>query len=188
MRVWILTVCCVALLGCGAPAILDASSTIASLRGCEPAELTIAATGAGYQVSGCGPGAVYDCAEGACTESSGGVDEGWASAADAALAAIESAALVCNHGAPVTVQVLLDGEGRPQDMISELSGDERACVGRLVLAAEFPAGESERLVSHRFGASASAPIADPEPAPEDEPSTGAPEEDSATDTEPLEGP
>ena len=214
MRLFVLTASCVALFGCGAPAIIDASSTIAATRGCEPVDLSVAATDAGYQVEGCGPSGVYSCTDGSCTESDGAAHEGWASEADAVLASITSEALTCNHGAPVTVQVRLDAVGEPQGMISELSGDERACVGRLVLDADFPAGGSERLISHRFGDAepsptqapgsdepAASPIPEPSPtAPSDEPSSYAEEpassdsamrpsarEDSATEAESLEG-
>jgi len=151
MRVWTSScVCLLALAGCGAPAIVDASTTIAGLRGCEPVELSVAATETGYDVSGCGAAAAYACPDGACSES-GEADDAWASEATGVLAALASDALECNHGAPATIQVRLDGEGHPQAMVTELQGDERGCVGRLVLAATFPASGTDRLVSFAYG-------------------------------------
>ncbi|MCB9592342.1 MAG: hypothetical protein H6719_06390 [Sandaracinaceae bacterium] len=151
--------CCVLLLaGCGAPAIVDASRTLATGHDCEPARLTVAESGGAYGVSGCGADGVYSCEPGAeCSASSESVDMAWVAEGRAAMAAIADEVLACNDGQAFTLQVRLDTAGQPQGLASdpELGGDQRVCVGRIVLDhVALSEASGERLLAYEFGGAA----------------------------------
>ncbi|HHH30746.1 MAG TPA: hypothetical protein ENK57_20715 [Polyangiaceae bacterium] len=159
-------------IGCGAPAIVDASRTIASMRGCEAAELTVADAGDSYAVAGCGAAATYRCEDGSCTEAEGDVQDVSAERAHAALGAIEPGVMSCTGGDPLTVQVHFSG-GQPRGFNSEppADGETRLCIGRLLLAqVALGSDDVDQLVAHRFGVA-------PEPAAADLVEESAPSEE-----------
>jgi len=142
------------LAACGGPAIQDASEHIAGGRGCDAAELTIAAIDGAYHVVGCGEPAVYRCTDGECTAADGPVDDAWVSAATGAMSAIEADVLECNEGEPVTIQVLIEPDGRVNGLAShpEITEDARLCIGRVVYDnVTLEAGDHHRLVAYAFG-------------------------------------
>lgn len=155
------------LAGCGAPAIVDASRTLAAARGCDAAELTLTESSGGYAVSGCGADGFFACAAGACTEAAGQADTAWIDEARPALAEIADEVLACNDGEAFTLQLRIDRDGQPQGVASHpaLDGEERVCVGRLVLDhVALDAFEGERLIAYRYGEAAAPPPEAIEPA------------------------
>ena len=144
----------IVLAACGGPAIVDASRTVADMRSCDSAELTVAETSQGFEVIGCGEPGVYLCSGSECSEAGGEVDANWVDHAMGAMSAIEADVLECNGGQAVTIQVLVDNDGRVNGLDShpELDDDARLCVGNAVYDnVTLEAAGSARLVAYEFG-------------------------------------
>lgn len=179
------------LAACGGPAIQDASQHIASGRGCDSAELTIAHIDDGYHVVGCGEPAVYTCADGECTVSEGGaVNDAWVAAATGAMSGIEPEILECNGGQPVTIQVLIEPDGRVNGLAwhPEIEDDARLCIGHVVYDnVTLEADDHYRLVAYAFGGDSGADSIDeavvahePDEPVVDEPVVDEPVDDDAS--------
>lgn len=182
------------LAGCGAPAIVDASRSIASSRGCEAAELTLTEGAGGYAASGCGSEGFYACTGADCADAEGQADTSWVAEAERALAELDAEILACNAGMPFTLQLRIDRDGKAQGLASEprLGADQRVCVARIVHdhveLSSFEGGE--RLIAHRVGGPVSvteAAPAEPWVSVDEEPAAEEPVEDEAPAEEPVEG-
>ena len=161
------------LAGCGGPAIITASRHIAELRGCEPADLTLEATGASFVAAGCGEPGTYRCTDSACEESADDVAMDADRVADVRrqLEALDAEIAECASGAEAPViQVYFDRGGRPQGLALHPQGDAevRGCIGALVLDHVVASAGSELLVAYPDGETAAEPAAaapDPEATP-----------------------
>lgn len=141
--------------GCSRFGIHDAAQRIAFARGCDPRELTIIeGYRAGYEVSGCGETAVYQCADGQCTSVSAHEHPNEiVMRARLEVEAHEAEVLACTHGESITVQLAFDADGamyRPA-LVPEPSNDVRYCIAR-VFFERVPLGAtgSRLLVSAHF--------------------------------------